>query len=136
MLIENIKPRLTHIKPGVMLKPGISFVDDAVWAEFATTKFGKILINEGDLRVVEGSQSPTTSSSHDMQLGAEGLPDAQHPAASALAGYSEKEAIKNVKGTYDRSLLDAWSTTETRRAVIEAIEKQLDKLKPTQATEE
>lgn len=148
MLVENTKPKLTHLSASVMLKPGINFVEDEAWEKFAALKFVAAKLASGDLRVMEPPKAaeppnfalpppakPTVSAPvapTDADKDAAGKVDPKDP-SGALSDYSAADAVKIVQATLDRALLETWVVAEKRKTVIEALEKQLDKLDPTDA---
>jgi len=48
----------------------------------------------------------------------------------SLDGINMPDAIKIVVQTFNRNLLELWRKSETRKKVVEVIEKQLEDLKP------
>lgn len=138
MLVENTKPRLVHLSGTKALKPGVNHVVEADWAKAKKLPLIKTLLASGEL--VEAGADPEVESeapAAPVAPPAEALPlnkrEVAPEGAKALEGKNAGEAIDLVSRTLDRSLLEAWFVEEKRVTVLAAIEKQLDKLQPTEA---
>jgi hypothetical protein len=95
----------------VDLKPGVNDIPSAHWREIQ-----KIAVIGHHLKA--GSLSTDDSS----------LPGADGDQAN-LAEMNIKDATRLISNTHDMALLDRWAEKEERKGVLDAIEKQQDKLK-------
>lgn len=123
IIVENKKPKLTHLAPGVTLRPGVNVLkttkEEEAWASYSKTKVGKAKLESDSLVVVDSTVLAS--------------PDDDDEPGSLLAGYAEKEALRLVKATLDAALLEQWAAEESREKVASAIAKQLEKLAVTEA---
>lgn len=110
MLIRNTTARIYGTKLGgdvIALKPGVNDVAPATWAELKKIAVISHSIAEGHLVEVDA-------------------PEAKAPAVETLKNFKPDEAIRLVKTTVDRELLERWIDTENRKRVLDALEAQLD----------
>lgn len=91
--------------------PGVNEVDPKKWAEVEKHPLVKVRLEEGILQVLsEGGKGK--------------------PADVSLASFKEKEAVKLVKETVSKPLLEKWLADEKRGSVKDAIKAQLDEIAP------
>ncbi len=110
MLINYKKPNIRGIGP-ITLKPGINDVDADLWASVQKDYHVGIkrMIDADLLEIVEDAKGDPIESADVSKL-------------------NEKKAVALVKETVDELLLMQWHEADKRKPVLEAIEKQLDKL--------
>lgn len=110
MLIRNTTARIfaTHLeKKLIALKPGVNDVDPNTWKALKALPVIGHALSEGELVEV-------------------GVPEAKAPSVESLKGFKPDDAIKLVKTTVDRELLERWIDGESRKKVLDALEAQLD----------
>lgn len=91
--------------------PGVNEVDAKKWAEVEKHPLVKVRLEEGILQVLsEGGKGKAADIS--------------------LANFKEKEAVKLVKETVSKPLLEKWLDDEKRSAVKQALQEQLDEIAP------
>ena len=91
--------------------PGVNEVDAKKWAEVEKHPLVKFRLEEGTLQVLsEGSKGK--------------------PADVSLANFKDKEALKLVKETVSKPLLEKWLADEKRSAVKQALQEQLGEIAP------
>lgn len=102
MLVTNNEPKLWHLGEILTLWPGVNDVDPAKWVEALKIKLVYTLCADGVFEVAEGG----------------------------LETFPTPKAVEAVKLTFDPKLLAQWEETEKRRPVLNAIAKQLARMKP------
>lgn len=109
MAIVTIKNSLAKIFGNHLgsLKPGVNEMEEKVWLELAKTPVVKHHVAEGEIEVLE-------------------LPRASPDSPVAIADLNVKEAVSLVKATFDKELLNRWAEAESRKQVLDALEKQFD----------
>lgn len=118
MLIKYTKASLYRCNE-MRLIPGVNEVSDKVWDSVKDNPLVKARLSNGEIVLMKVStQAPQDSKA--SQAGA--------PAAYSLAELNANEAKEIVKETLDLKLLEAWKEKETRKAVVTAIEKQIESL--------
>lgn len=112
MAILTIKNSLAKIFGNHLgsIKPGVNEMEEKVWIELAKTPVVKHHVAEGEIEVLE-------------------LPRASPDSPVAIADLNVKEAVSLVKATFDKELLNRWAEVESRKQVLDALEKQMDALK-------
>jgi hypothetical protein len=103
ILVKNNQARLLSIPIArgrtLQLKPGVNQIEeDRHWAIALLIRLVKILLDNGDLEVLE---------------------------EGTLKDLSLAKAIKLIADTFDEKLLKLWRKSEARKAVSEALDKQL-----------
>jgi hypothetical protein len=93
----------------VRLMPGMNDADPAKWSLVRASPVAKALVATGKVKPLE-EPAAKAGSIRDMNVG---------------------EAVKLVGETVDTALLDKWTVEESRKTVLEAIERQLEKLQPS-----
>lgn len=96
------------------LIPGVNEVDGKVWEEFRKSPAIKHYIAEGEIE--------------EMELVA-GKDNVAGSAPFDLTALNQKDAVGLVKATFDKALLERWAEAESRKGVLDALEKQMDALK-------
>lgn len=121
MPIVTIKNSLAKIFGNHLgsLKPGVNELEEKVWLELAKTPVVKHHVAEGEIEVLD-------------------LPRSSPDAPVAIDDLNVKEAIALVKSTFSKDLLNRWAEVESRKQVLDALEKQFDAidLKKEQGEEE
>lgn len=115
MLIKNTTPRLIGTildEKKVRLKPGNNDLRPEVWAKIK--KFPAIAAMLENEELLEPKEKTPAAA----------------PQVTSLDGFSEKDALRMVKETVDRDLLEVWATGEKRRKVSSAIDTQLKTVAP------
>lgn len=92
------------------LLPGVNEVDAKAWDEFKTSPSIKHFIAEGEIEELD-------------------LPNAHEGSPVQIDDLNQKEALALVKATFDSKLLERWAANESRKGVLDALEKQMDALK-------
>lgn len=92
------------------LLPGVNEVDAKTWDEFKLSPSIKHFIAEGEIEELD-------------------LPNAQEGSPVQIDDLNQKEALALVKATFDSKLLERWAANESRKGVLDALEKQMDALK-------
>lgn len=121
-MLVNLKGAAPHtlVKTNgtvVCLVPGVNRISKEDWEEFSKHPDIKEMISneDGKIQVVkEAKEIPPENKDEDV-----------HP---DLAKMSVKEAVKVVEQCLNKELLNEWKSHEGRKAVLNVIEKQLDKL--------
>ena len=91
--------------------PGVNDVDPKKWAEVEKHPLVKIRLEENILQVLsEGGKGKA--------------------ADPGLSSFKDKDAVKLVKETVSKPLLEKWLAEEKRSAVKSAIQEQLDEIAP------
>lgn len=91
--------------------PGVNEVDPKKWAEVEKHPLVKVRLEEGILQVLsEGGKGKS--------------------AEVSLASFKDKEAVKLVKETVSKPLLEKWLAEEKRSAVKQALQEQLEEIAP------
>jgi hypothetical protein len=88
------------------LLPGVNTIAKSDWEEFIKNPARRHQLAEGELEVLEEDELPS------------------------LKGKSEKDAIALVRATVRKDLLEGWIDTESRKKVLDAIDKQLEAITP------
>jgi len=99
------------------LLPGVNEVDAKAWDEFKLSPSIKHCIAEGE---IEELDFPTANPDSPVQID----------------DLNQKEALALVKATFDSKLLERWAANESRKGVLDALEKQMDALKLKKDEEE
>lgn len=109
MALVTVKNRLPQIFGNHLasLKPGVNEIEEKHWEQLEKTAAIKHHISEGDIEVLD-------------------LPKASPDAPVAINELNVKEAIALVKSTFDQSILNRWAEKESRKQVLDALEKQFD----------
>lgn len=89
------------------LKPGVNEVDPKVWVDFKRSPAIAHYIAEGE---IEELDFPTANPDSPVQID----------------DLNQKEALALVKATFDKTLLERWAANESRKGVLDALEKQMD----------
>lgn len=89
------------------LIPGVNEVDAKKWAEFKLSPTIKHHIAEGEIEELD-------------------LPIAHEDSPVQIGDLNQKDALSLVKATFDKALLDRWAANESRKGVLDALEKQMD----------
>ena len=92
------------------LLPGVNEVDAKKWEEFKLSPAIKHGISEGEIEEVD-------------------LPSAHDDSPVQISDLNQKEALALVKATFDMTLLERWAESESRKGVLDALEKQIDAVK-------
>ena len=105
VLIKNNLPSIIGTKLDgdfVRLLPGVNELTEKQWKAFDDLPVIKFHIGEGNIELVEVK------------------------AEAKLSDMNAKEAAKLVASTVDKGLLERWAADESRKVVLDAIEKQMD----------
>lgn len=106
VVIKNNLPRIFGNHLG-SLKPGVNEIEEKIWKELELTVAIKHEIAEGNIEVME-------------------IAKASPDAPIAIKDLNVKEAVALVKSTFDTAILNRWAEEETRKQVLDALEKQYD----------
>lgn len=116
--VTKIPIMFTHEKTGhcaevdsIVLLPGVNDVDPEKWAKVKDFEHVKLLVKLGAKRGGFVVGKPTES-------------------LATLEKLDAEDAIETVDECVDAKLLAAWRASEKRAAVLEALEKQIEKIDP------
>lgn len=108
-IVKNNRPQIfgNHL---MTLLPGVNEVDAKKWEEFSKSPAIKHHIAEGEIEELD-------------------LPNAHEGSPVQIDDLNQKEALALVKATFDSKLLERWAENESRKGVLDALEKQMDAIK-------
>ncbi|MFZ2875819.1 MAG: hypothetical protein WAZ94_15190 [Phycisphaerales bacterium] len=115
MLIKNNLPSIVATKLDgdfVRLLPGVNELTEKQWKAFDGLPVIQFHLGEGNIELIEAK------------------PEAK------LSDLNAKEAAKLVGATVDKALLERWAADESRKVVLDAIEKQMDAISPKTPADE
>lgn len=121
--LEYKQPRLFKVGP-VRFYPGVNWLKQEDWDLIKDHPKLDALFKSGEFAFVAGGE-PKESGVDEPAKGDNG--EFQNP----LEGMSASEAKEAVLKTLDITLLEQLKAVETRKTVLDAIEKQIEKLMPT-----
>lgn len=105
MLIKNNLPSIIGTKLDedfVRLLPGVNELTEKQWKAFDGLPVIHFHLGEGNIELIQAK------------------------AEAKLSDMNAKEAAKLVASTVDKGLLERWASDESRKVVLDAIEKQMD----------
>lgn len=116
IIIKNKRAQIigNHI---LSLLPGVNEVDAKKWAEFKTSPAIVHFMGEGEIEEMD-------------------LPVPHDDSPVQIDDLNQKDAIALVKETFDIALLNRWAENETRKGVLDALEKQFDAVKLKKKSED
>ena len=115
-------PVTAEAKEVVKLKPGLNEFPSKVWKLWEKHPIVVGMIEDGDIELVnlkseaKGKAKPKVIGKDDKEL--------------RIKELSAKDAIKVVKETFDRDMLERWQAEETRHTVKKELDKALEKFAP------
>lgn len=111
MIVKNNKKQIlgNHL---LTLLPGVNDVLPKAWEEFSKSPSIRHFIAEGEIEVLEIPKAAATPAS-----------------PIQIDKLNQKDALALVRATFDKALLERWAVSESRKPVLDALERQLDGLK-------
>ncbi len=113
-LVRSNVEHLVHIPHGARLVPGLNEVDDAIWEAACSTAVMAARIAQGHFEVVSAPSGKSDDSESFYE--------------SDLKSLKPAMALKLIKETLRKDLLEKWDAVETREAVKKAIAAQFKEL--------
>ena len=122
MIIQNTKPKVISIglptggsaPKLVIIKMGNNIIDDEVFEQIMKNPVVKAKFSSGELKLINPKEKVKTETDDAPKEG--------------LSNYNVKDAIKLVDETLDVKQLEDWKSTEDRKSVNKAIDKQIKKI--------
>lgn len=151
MLIKNNTARLINLGGFARLIPGVNDVEDGAWDKAQEIELVRKMLEpmEGEdtpwLEVVGESEGGDAGDGGAKQVFTASVSGTSAPGptptggtgtgtgSTSLTGMNVKDAGATISETYDAKLLTRWRQGETRSTVLDAIDKQLEKVKLTEA---
>lgn len=114
--IEYKLPRLFYVGP-VCFQPGNNLISDDQWELIKDHPGLRSLFDGGDFAFIAGKEPGKAASAGETE--------------NPLLGMSVADAKEFVAKTLDINLLEKMKASESRKTLLDAIEKQIGKLMPT-----
>lgn len=122
MIIQNTRPKVISIglptggsaPKFVIIKMGNNIIDDEVFEQIMKNPDVKAKFSSGELKLINPKEKAKTETDDAPKEG--------------ISKYNVKDAIKVVDETLDVKQLEDWKSTEDRKSVNKAIDKQIKKI--------